>query len=113
MSLNKAQVKLLLIFSLFAIIGFGPISPGCLIGIYIVVRRPLWFKRLMQELYNEQKADITHINSTFLRASCLGILTTLLIIDILPYPVTPSIVIPLIFIRPHWLLMTVQGIYKS
>jgi hypothetical protein len=34
--INKAQIQCLAVFSVFAIIGFGPISPGCLIGMFIV-----------------------------------------------------------------------------
>ena len=49
--MNPAQLKCILVFSLFAIIGFGPISPGCLIGMYIVVKRPRWFIDLTDNLY--------------------------------------------------------------
>ena len=37
--------------------------------------------------------------------------SVLLGIDILPFPVTPSIVLPLIFIRPTWLYRSVMAIY--
>jgi hypothetical protein len=35
--MNLAQIKCLSVFAVFAIIGFGPISPGCLIGMVVVL----------------------------------------------------------------------------
>lgn len=47
-TMNPAQLKCLGVFSLFAIIGFDPISPGCLIAMYIVTMRPDWFLALTE-----------------------------------------------------------------
>ena len=49
--MNLTQIKCLSIFAIFAMIGFGPVSPGCLIGMYIVVMRPLWFWEVIINLY--------------------------------------------------------------
>jgi len=49
--MNLTQIKCLSVFAIFAIIGFGPISSGCLIGMYVVLFRPLWFWTLIVTLY--------------------------------------------------------------
>ena len=38
---------------------------------------------------------------------------TLLVIDVLPLPVTASLALPLILIRPLWVYQVVQGIYAD
>lgn len=48
--MNEAKFKLTLIFMVFAMIGFGPISLGCLIGMSIVLMGPLWFHQLIESL---------------------------------------------------------------
>ena len=49
--MNLAQIKCLSVFAVFAIIGFGPISPGCLIGMVVVLMRPKWFLALTLAIY--------------------------------------------------------------
>ena len=49
--INAAQLKCLSVFAIFAIIGFGPISPSCLLGMYILLMRPAWFLRLAGQVY--------------------------------------------------------------
>ena len=51
MLINTTQLKCLLVFSVFAVIGFGPISPGCLMGMFIVIKRPQWFLTLADNIY--------------------------------------------------------------
>ena len=40
--------------AVFAVIGYGPVSPGCLIGIYVVIKRPNCFSKLVDDLYGNQ-----------------------------------------------------------
>jgi hypothetical protein len=95
--MNLTQIKCLSVFAIFAIIGFGPISPGCLIGMYIVVRRPLWFLGLVRNLYADlplpQPASLIHTEKETqqTRLKCFLSLLSLFIIDIAPVPVTPVI----------------------
>ena len=111
--MNIAQLKLSLTFSVFAIIGFGPVSPGCLIGIYIVIFRPSWFWRLIQALYLGIPFEDDGEVDRLIRLKTLTVLITLLIIDILPYPVTPAIAFPIIFLRPAWFFRVVHDVYRS
>lgn len=39
--MNAAQFKLTLVFLVFAVIGFGPVSPGCLIGLSVLESAPI------------------------------------------------------------------------
>jgi len=52
--MNWTQLKCLLVFGVFAAIGFGPISPGCLIGMYSVIARPQCMQRVVRGLYQQQ-----------------------------------------------------------
>lgn len=97
---NPAQIKLSLVFLIFAIIGFGPISLGCLTGIYIVLFRPAWFKELVLDLYKDKPVQPRPYHQNLLRLKWLFSLATLFILDLVPYPVTPSIAFPIIFLRP-------------
>ena len=105
--INSAQLKCLAVFSVFAIIGFGPISPGCLIGMYIVLRRPDWFLALVTQLYENTPVILALKPSSAIRLKSFLSLLTLFIIDIAPVPVTPVIVFAIIFIRPQWFYNTV------
>lgn len=40
-----------LILIVFAIIGIGPIPTSSLIALYVVIFRPKWFKRLIDNIY--------------------------------------------------------------
>ncbi|MGZ8927067.1 MAG: hypothetical protein ACXW03_01275 [Methylobacter sp.] len=115
--MNAAQLKILLVFSTFAIIGFGPISPGCLIGMYIVIERPQWFLRLMDDLYDNKHQFQERFGANFekqirlARIKCFLSLVGLFIIDIVPIPTTPIIAFFIIFIRPAWFIQTVANVY--
>jgi hypothetical protein len=111
--INSAQLKCLAVFSVFAIIGFGPISPGCLIGMYIVLRRPDWFLALVTQLYENTPVIPALKPSSAIRLKSFLSLLTLFIIDIAPVPVTPVIAFAIIFIRPQWFYNTVIGVYES
>ncbi|MEQ1559641.1 MAG: hypothetical protein ABL933_11985 [Methyloglobulus sp.] len=115
--MNLTQIKCLAVFALFAIIGFGPVSPGCLIGMYVVLARPLWFKTLVHNLYGNTilpepafTADSVK-QSKQARVKCFMSLLVLFIVDIAPVPVTPVIAFGIILGRPLWFYLIVLRIY--
>jgi hypothetical protein len=115
--MNLAQIKCLSVFSIFAIIGFGPISPGCLIGMYVVTMRPNWFWELTYNLY----AGLPLVQPVFssepveqakrMRKKCFLSLLGLFIADIAPVPVTPVVAFAIILSRPMWFYRMVATIY--
>jgi hypothetical protein len=117
--MNLTQVKCLLVFGIFAIIGFGPISPGCLIAMYSVLARPLWLLRVVRSLYEKQGQPMfpaPHVEqetSGSLRAKTFLAFLGLFLVDIAPYPVTPSIAIPVILLRPRWFYELVERVYRT
>lgn len=117
--MNWTQLKFLLVFGVFAVIGFGPVSPGCLIGLYSVVVRPPWMLQAVRNLYQRQgqplyPAPTPEPQTTGrTRIKAFLIFLTLFLIDIAPYPVTPSIAIPLILIRPRGFLDWVEQLYAK
>jgi len=115
--MNLTQIKCLLVLAGFAIIGFGPISPTCLIGMYVVAARPRWFLDLIRHLYTN-KGNPRHSpapgpsgNSGSARLQCFLSLLGLFIVDILPFPVTSTIAIPVVLVRPRWFYELVETIY--
>ncbi len=111
--LNVAQLKSLAVFSIFAIIGFGPISPGCLIGMYVITKRPEWLHRLVRGIYG-YPADMDFVTAAETRSARVKSfisLFTLLLIDIAPFPVTPVIAFVIILSRPRWFYRTVRRVY--
>lgn len=116
--MNKAQLKCLAVFAIFAVIGFGPISPGCLIGMAVVILRPEWFLTLLIELYAD-KANTANLpeaispaQSRQARRKAFLSLASLFIIDILPVPVTPAIAVVIILARPVWFYCLFAAIYQ-
>jgi hypothetical protein len=110
-TMNSAQLKSLAVFSLFAIIGFGPISPGCLIGMYIVTMRPAWFLALTENMYRDKALNvITYIKNPRIKAFLS--LFSLFLIDIAPVPVTPVIAFGIILVRPLWFYRVVVSVYS-
>jgi hypothetical protein len=117
--MNSTQIKCLSVFAIFAIIGFGPISPGCLIGMYVVLFRPLWFCKLTDNLYSKQllpriivEADSV-IQTIRTRKKCFLSLLGLFIIDIAPVPVTPVVAFAIILRKPIWFYQLVARIYEK
>ena len=110
--MNRAQLKCLCVFAIFAIIGFGPISPGCLIGMYVVIMRPNWFSKLIDDLYSNPRPQVL-IASKNIRIKAFLCLLTLFVIDIAPVPVTPVIAFVIILSRPQWFLRVVKGVYSE
>jgi hypothetical protein len=47
------RIKVLIALILLTILGLGPIPLTSVIGIYIVVSRPAWFKDLVLKIYGE------------------------------------------------------------
>jgi hypothetical protein len=117
--MNSTQIKCLLVFAIFAIIGFGPVSPGCLIGMYVVSFRPLWFWTLADNLYAKQLLPQKIVGADTLKQSrqarqkCFICLLGLFIIDIAPVPVTPVVAFAIILGRPNWFYQLVARIYEK
>ena len=114
--MNSAQIKCLSVFSVFAIIGFGPISPGCLIGMFIVIMRPRWFWRLVDNLYGNPPATADVVSAEQTKTSRIKSFISLLIlftIDIAPVPVTPVIAFFIILGRPLWFYQVVSNVYRQ
>jgi len=115
--MNKTQIKCLIVFSIFAIIGFGPISPGCLIGLFIVLFRPNWFWQVAVNLYADTTVitipDISDSQSKQVRIKCFLSILGLFILDIAPVPVTPVVAFFIIFLRPMWFYRLVSAIYQN
>ncbi|MCX7100786.1 MAG: hypothetical protein NTX38_04660 [Methylobacter sp.] len=110
--MNKAQLKCLAVFAVFAVIGFGPVSPGCLIGMYVVIKRPHWFSTLVDDLYGNPMPKRL-ITSNKVRIKAFLCLLTLFILDIAPVPVTPVVAVVIILSRPQWFLSIVKGVYNK
>ena len=112
-----AQAKCLTVLSIFALLGFGPISPTCLVGFYIVVTRPLWFFTLVGNLYDNPSqfqisdSDNAGNHSILVRIKCFFSLLALLILDIAPIPVTAMIAFPIVLGRPNWFKRVVLKVY--
>jgi len=83
-----------------------------LIGMYIVIMRPIRFLQLVDNLYSDLKAPgFIASNNTRIRAFlCLLIL---FIIDMAPVPVTPAIAFVIILSRPQWFLGLVGNVYSD
>ncbi len=113
--MNLTQIKCLAVFSIFAIIGFGPISPGCLIGMTVVLIRPIWFWNLIGNLYNNpQPCELSFsIEVKKARQKTFLFLFCLFVIDIAPVPVTPVIAFCIILGRPLWFYQIVKKIYQG
>lgn len=115
--MNAAQLKCALVFSVFAIIGFGPVSPGCLIGMSVVILRPRWFLRLARDLYTDRATGRPLFpkpegaNSPAVRKKVFLGLLSLFIVDIAPVPVTPAVAFFIIFLRPRWFYGMVEDMY--
>ena len=113
--MNKAQLKCIAIFAIFAIIGFGPVSPGCLIGMYVVMKRPMWFLQLADDLYEGKSDPESFISepSQSTRFKCFLSLLALFTLDIAPVPVTPVVAFFLILSRPQWFYQVIKAVYNE
>ncbi|WP_198408479.1 hypothetical protein [Methylomicrobium lacus] len=50
------RLKLVIVLVLLTILGIGPMPVTSVVGIYIVLFRPAWFKRMVLKLYDEPDA---------------------------------------------------------
>jgi hypothetical protein len=115
--MNLTQVKCLLVFSVLAIIGFGPVSPTCLIGMYVVIARPGWFLNVVRNLYGYSgncPCSIPPVRSahpTATRMKCFLSLVGIFVLDIAPVPVASTIGFVIVLGRPRWFYEMVERIY--
>ncbi|MDD4913609.1 MAG: hypothetical protein PHW13_01055 [Methylococcales bacterium] len=116
--MNWTQLKCLFVLILFIIVGFGPISPLCLIGLYLVIMRPPWFLTLAHRLYAGRPLPPRSLPTMWsaariglLRIECFFGLLALFVVDIVPFPVTPVLAGFIVLSRPIWFYRLVIGVY--
>lgn len=114
--MNGMQIKCFLVMTVLAIIGFGPLSLTCLIGLYVVLARPRWFQAVTTKLYQNLAGDARDPPERFsgtaiTRLKCILCLLVLLVLDIAPVPVTGFIGLYVIALRPAWFKHLVERIY--
>jgi hypothetical protein len=86
---------------------------------YSVVARPQRLLGVTRALYQRQgvpmfsMSSIESESSKRIRLKAFLSFLILFLIDIAPYPVTPSIAIPIILIRPRWFYEWVERIYAN
>jgi hypothetical protein len=116
--MNRTQIKCLLVMILLALIGFGPLSLTCLIGMAVVIFRPRWFFELVQHLYcnpGERGIPFTPpvhcASANAARIKTFFCLLGLLVLDIAPVPVAGSIGLYVVLARPKWFKDLVETMY--
>jgi len=118
--MNRTRFNCLLVILALAIIDFGPVSLICLIGMYIVMRRPRWFYETVHKLYLDNSAGPavwppqqrqSDLATSSTRIRCFLSLVLLMVLDIAPVPVAGSIGLYVIIMRPHWFKALVANIY--
>lgn len=114
--MNWTRIQCLLVIAVCMVIGMGPVSPLCLTGIYCVLMRPAWLPKVMTGLYAGElppagNAKHSVAGTLLLRLWCLLALTGLLIVDIVPFPVTPTLAALVVLGRPAWFYRLVAGVY--
>ena len=114
--MNSAQIKCIIVFSCFAVIGFGPVSPGCLIGMYTVIARPRWFIELARAVYTQDGKMLHPLpppppDPLRTRLKCFLSLLGLFIVDIAPVPVTPAVAFVILLSRRRWFYDIIEDVY--
>lgn len=118
--MNGTQIKCFLVMTALAIIGFGPLSLTCLIGMYVVVARPGWFHSVVVNLYRDSVCEASDgalgqpekdSGTMGIRLKCFLYLLLLLVLDVAPVPVTGSIGLYVVMLRPPWFQALVEKIY--
>ncbi len=51
---HLARIKCFIVLVILMIVGIGPIPITSSIGLYVVVFRPLWFKKLVDSVYADK-----------------------------------------------------------
>lgn len=120
---NSIRAKCFVVLLTLSVIGFGPLSLTALIGLYVVWRRPEWFEQVVRGVYRnrqivsvndrsaEKQVPAVAKSAIGTRIRCALALTTLLVLDIAPFPVVGAIGMYIIIRRPHWFLELVSRIY--
>ncbi len=49
----KTRILTALVLCLFTVLGIGPIPLTSTLGLFIVIFRPRWFKRLVKRIYSD------------------------------------------------------------
>lgn len=117
--MNDTQIKCLLVMTVLALIGFGPLSLTGLIGLFVVIARPRWFYLGVQNLYRDLGgqarwplgAPASCAASNLARIKALVWLLLLLLLDVAPVPVTGTIGLYVVIARPKWFKALVEKIY--
>jgi predicted lysophospholipase L1 biosynthesis ABC-type transport system permease subunit len=117
--MNATQIKCFLVMAVLEISGFGPVSLTCLIGFYVVIARPRWFLEVVRKLYRNNAEnqrfssgqDGPGRNSTATRIKCFLSLIGLFILDIAPVPVTGTIGLYIVVMRPKWFYELAEELY--
>ena len=117
--MNATQLKVFLVMSVIALTGIGPISITCLIGFYVVLARPRWFRETVRNLYRGKRwnpglppmpAGAT-TNTAATRIKCFLGLLSLFLLDIAPVPVAGSIGLYVVLVRPPWFYELAERLY--
>jgi hypothetical protein len=119
LAMNDTQIKCLLVMIVLALIGFGPLSLTCLIGLFVVITRPRWFYLGVQNLYRDLNGQACRpldvpancATSNLARINALVWLLILLLLDVAPVPVTGTIGLYVVIARPKWFKAWVEKIY--
>ncbi|WP_460035749.1 hypothetical protein [Methylothermus subterraneus] len=115
--MNRTQLKCLLVMIVLALIGFGPLSLTCLIGLFVVIARPRWFFELVQDLYRNGGNKVPFAPparsaaANVARCKAFVCLIGLLLLDIAPVPVAGSLGLYLVIARPKWFKAFVETLY--
>lgn len=52
--MTSTRIKCLIVLILFTLLGIGPMPITSVVGIYVVLTRPRWFKALVERIYLNQ-----------------------------------------------------------
>jgi hypothetical protein len=120
--MNPTRLKCFLVMTVLALIGFGPLSLTCLLGMIIVITRPRWFYSVVENLYRgadpgtiagTATQSAKTLRTSGVRLRCFLALLVLLVLDIAPVPVTGSIGLYVIWQRPSWFKSLVENVYAD
>jgi hypothetical protein len=117
--MNLTQIQCLLVLSALAVIGFGPVSLTCLIGMHVVLTRPPWFFHTVRKLYADNRDTDTalrcenSLEADWVRVKAFLSLLFLLILDIAPVPVTGFVGLCVAAFRPAWFKALVERMYRG
>lgn len=51
--MTSTRIQCLIVLILFTIMGLGPLPITSVVGIYVVLARPRWFKNLVDRIYQD------------------------------------------------------------